>query len=144
MSLNQSVLSTKLETSVARSNQTLTSVVDQLKGLTLNKFCLNRWVYHQGTCYYFSKAQVLPHVPSSSCSLLSNLRRRPPGQRLMSSVACCTPQPASRCQNQRRPTSSWPRSTPTSPSLGTLSMLTCETYFFEKKFFLFCELIKGG
>ena len=58
MSQNQSILSDKLQLSVARSNQTLISVVGQLKGLTLNKFCQNRWVYHQGTCYYFSKAQV--------------------------------------------------------------------------------------
>ena len=58
MSKNQSILSDKLELSVKRSNQTLVSVVGQLKGLTLNKFCQNRWVYHQGTCYYFSKAQV--------------------------------------------------------------------------------------
>ena len=59
MSLNQSILSDKLQTSVIRSNQTLSNVVGQLEGLTLNKFCQNRWVYHQGTCYYFSKAQVV-------------------------------------------------------------------------------------
>ena len=62
MSLNQSIVSAQLQSSLARSNQTLSSVVDQLEGLTLNKFCQNRWVYHQGTCYYFSKAQVLPKV----------------------------------------------------------------------------------
>ena len=158
MFLNQSIMSDKLHSSVTRNNQTITSMLGQLKGLTLNKFCQNRWVYHQGTCYYFSKAQVqkytyvhlfelLYYVRATTIfiKLISNLineikniaccdnsslssphRRQPPGPRLVSSVASCTPLPASRCQKLRRPTSSWPRSTPTSPRPGTLCTLTCE------------------
>ena len=58
MFLNQSITSDKLQVSVTRNNQTITSMLGQLRGLTLNKFCQNRWVYHQGTCYYFSTAKV--------------------------------------------------------------------------------------
>ena len=82
MSQNQSILSDKLQLSVTRSNQTLISVVGQLEGLTLNKFCQNRWVYHQGTCYYFSKAQVFARTQNNYSSLSSAHRRRPLGPRL--------------------------------------------------------------
>ena len=146
-------MSNKLHLSVTRNNQTITSMLGQLKGLTLNKFCQNRWVYHQGTCYYFSTAKVhtsifalgqskttakltnqIKHVTCcDNSSLSSHHRRQPPGQRLGPSVASCTPPPASRCPKLRRPTSSWPRSTPTSPRPGTLCTLTCECLCFYSK-----------
>lgn len=58
MSLNQSIWAQKFKSSGTRRNLTLNKIIGQLEGLKLNKFCQNRWVYHQGTCYYFSKAQV--------------------------------------------------------------------------------------
>ena len=60
MSLNQSIWAQKFISSGTKRNLTLNKIIGQLEGLKLNKFCQNRWVYHQGTCYYFSKAQVDP------------------------------------------------------------------------------------